>query len=149
MVRRSIAGGDEVFRTRPNGFWDPHNLMYSWYRIPSPGVTWPERGFGHSTPFRAFMSCSRVNFTFYRILHWADRGSQPVQAVEIFINEEPVQRMLKSDVDESLDRCCYNWDGRAVNHVGHHSVHIWKCAWNIRKESRKGNVTEEESVNPN
>ena len=46
-VRRSNPSGGEIFRSRPDRSWDPLSLVYSWYRVSSPGVKRSERGVNH------------------------------------------------------------------------------------------------------
>jgi len=29
----------EIFRTRPDRLWGPHNLLYEWYRVSVPGAS--------------------------------------------------------------------------------------------------------------
>jgi hypothetical protein len=66
-----------IFRTRPDRFWDPPNLLYNGYRVSFPGVKRPERGVNHPPPSSAevkervelhpllplwaFTACSRAN----------------------------------------------------------------------------------------
>jgi hypothetical protein len=79
-VRGSNPGGGDVFRSRSDRSWDPTSLLYNGYQVSIPGVKRPGRGVDDgpqvalrfykeqiyiSTLLRAFMTCSRVNFTFY------------------------------------------------------------------------------------
>ena len=76
-VRGSNPSGGEIFRTRPDQPWSPPSLLHNWYSVSFPGVKRPGRGVDHSTPssakvkeivlllpFWAYVTCSRVNFTF-------------------------------------------------------------------------------------
>jgi len=75
-----IPVGGEIFRTRPGRPWGPPSLLYNGYRVSLPRVKRPERGDDHPppfstevkekstaiplVPFRSFVACSWVNFTF-------------------------------------------------------------------------------------
>ena len=50
--QRSIPGGGEVFRTRPDRPWGPPSLLYNGYRV-FPGVKRPGRGVDHPQPSSA------------------------------------------------------------------------------------------------
>jgi hypothetical protein len=49
-VRGSNPGGGEIFRTRPDPPWDPHNLLYNGYRVSFPVVKRWGRGVDHPPP---------------------------------------------------------------------------------------------------
>ena len=75
-----IPGGDEIFRTRPDGPWGPPSLLHNGYRVSFPGVKRPGRGVDPAPPSSAevknettampvlplcaFMAYCGVNFTF-------------------------------------------------------------------------------------
>jgi hypothetical protein len=66
MVRGLNPGVGEIFRTRPDWPWGLPSLLYNGYRV-FPGVKWPGHGVDHTSPSSAlwaFMTCSKVNFTF-------------------------------------------------------------------------------------
>ena len=45
-----VPVGGEIFRTRRARPWAPPSLLYNAYRVPSPGVKRPGRGFDHLPP---------------------------------------------------------------------------------------------------
>ena len=46
-IRGSNPGAGRIFRIRPDRPWSPHRLLHKGYRVCSPGVKWPGRGFDH------------------------------------------------------------------------------------------------------
>ena len=51
--RGSNLGGDEIFRTRPDGLLGLPSLLYKGYWVSFPGVKRPGLGVNHPPPFRA------------------------------------------------------------------------------------------------
>jgi hypothetical protein len=49
--RIPVGGG--IYRTRPEQPWEPHSLLYNWYRVSFLGVKRPGRGAGHPPPSSA------------------------------------------------------------------------------------------------
>ena len=66
----------EIFRMRPDRPWGAPSLLYNGYRVSFSGVKRPDHSVNHPPPSSsevkervelylwAFMTCSRVNFTF-------------------------------------------------------------------------------------
>jgi len=53
-VRGSKAGGNEIFRSRPERLWGPPSPLYDGYRVSSPGgVKRPGRGIDYPPPHSA------------------------------------------------------------------------------------------------
>ena len=61
----SLWGG-EIFRSSPDGPWDPPSLLYNGYRLSFPGVKRPGRGVDHPPPSSAEVN-ERVELYLYSL----------------------------------------------------------------------------------